>query len=105
MLNYLRTLRCISILLCGSMCHFFSCSNHDSNSCDDTGHDPCSISSPVIGNWKLIEECNCYTLGGDMAWRKVTKNVSMSFAANCTITGTGDTGTKCNEGDYTVEGD
>jgi len=39
----------------------------------------------LIGAWKLIEECNCYNLGGDFIWKKIFEESLLSFNEECRV--------------------
>ncbi len=66
----------------------------------------CQVTDPrIVGKWKLIEECACYSLGGDFIWRKVTKDLTFSFSDQCDIISGGDVGTDCSQGKYGINQD
>lgn len=73
------------------------------NDCDANNFGSCQTpDSRLYGNWKLVEECACYTFGGDLKWKKVSKNLIFSFNDQCIIKALGDTDTDCNTGRYSI---
>lgn len=61
--------------------------------------------SRIVGKWKLIEECQCYTLGGDFTWRKVSKDLTFTFNEKCVISQFGADSSPCDHGKFTVNQD
>lgn len=66
----------------------------------------CQISEPrILGTWKLVKECMCYTSGGDFIWKDFAGNFNFSFNDQCIAIQTGDTNSDCTEGKYLTKND
>jgi len=95
-----------AIRFCALMVALLAACHEDPPPCDTLNNETCAILVPaIIGDWKLVAECQCYTLGGDMTWRKVSKVAAINFKDDCTVVRSGETGTKCNKGIYSVTKD
>lgn len=82
---------------------FLLCRCDNSEPCKN---ERCLISdSRIIGNWKLVEECECVSIRSDSTWHEAARDVTFFFNDECGVTYAGDEGAICTEGKYSISKD
>jgi hypothetical protein len=56
------------------------------------------VDNRAIGTWLLVAECDCYTLGGDLKWKKASRYRTITFDTLCKATIVDSAAAHCNSG-------